>query len=399
MAVGTRRVPTRVGRYDLLERIGKGAIGSVYRARDAETGATVAVKVLTATLAGNPTLADRFEREFRSAARLDHPNMVLALDFGHEAGFTYLVTEFVDGKTLGKILKEQGALPEEHAVRIVTQVAQALHYAHKHRVIHRDVKPDNILVRADGLAKLADFGLAKDIDDDRGLTATAACLGTPHFMAPEQYAEAKTAGVASDVYSLGATLYSAVTGRVPFDGCASLIALARKVKGDIPSPREVVPGLSPQVDDAVRRAMSPDPAKRPASCLQFVKLLPAPGKAAGGLLKANRPPQERRAAARLAHVIGTICVIDTAAAGGGPDTEESWSATVRDVSAGGVGLVLARRFEPGTVFSLQLGGGGRAAGRSLPVRVKRVRAEDLGHWFHGCAFVRPLTEKELANLY
>jgi hypothetical protein len=154
------------------------------------------------------------------------------------------------------------------------------------------------------------------------------------------------------------------------------------------------------VDEAIRRAMSPDPAKRPASCLQLVKMLPTPGKGPGGLLtgKVSRPPQERRSGARLAHTVGTICVIDTAAAGGGPDTEESWSATVRDVSAGGVGLVLARRFEPGTVFTLQFEGHGKAAGRSLAVRVKRVKSEELGHWFHGCAFVKPLTEKELANL-
>ena len=392
--VPPRRHPAAVGRYDLLERIGKGGMGAVYRARDRETGATVAVKLLKADLTATQYLFDRFVQEFRAAAKLDHPNIVRVLELDRDGPQTFMAMEFVDGVGLGKQLAKQGRMPEGHAVRVVTQVAQALEYAHRHRVIHRDVKPDNILVRPDGLAKLADFGLAKDIDDDNDLTRTNRCLGTPHFMAPEQYVDAKTVGVPSDVYSLGATLYAAVTGAAPFGNVASLIALAQKVKGDIPSPRQLVPELSPALDEAVRRAMSPDPAARPASCLEFVKLLPPPADAPawGGPLAPVPIPaagRERRAAARRACVVATTCVIDTGLVAGGADAAEAWPAVVRNISAGGMGLVLARRFEPGTVFAVRMDGAVGKPPRDLVARVVNVRADGQAHWFHGCALAAP----------
>jgi serine/threonine protein kinase len=316
--------------------------------------------------------------------------------------------EYVEGRSLGKILSKVTRLPEGSAVRIVNQAAQGLHYAHKRRVIHRDVKPDNILVRPDGLAKLADFGLAKDFDDvgGGGLTRSAAALGTPHFMAPEQYADAKRAGVASDVYALGATLFMAVTGKPPFAGCGSLIALAKKARGDVPSPRELVPGLSEQIEAAIRKAMSPDPTKRPASCLEFVKLLPSPGlwdkdPAPGAAAPAGkqRSGKERRASVRRVCTVAATCVVDTDLFnGGGADAKEAWPAVVRDVSAGGLGVVLARRFEPGTLLAVEMEGGPRKKVRTMLVRVVRVQGEELGHWRHGCAFVTPPDDNDLGQL-
>jgi serine/threonine protein kinase len=394
---------TSVARYQLLEQIGGGGMGTVYRGRDPQTDTVVAVKVFAADLVADPVLLERFTREFNAAAKLEHPNVVRPLDFGTDGNVSYLVTEFVEGTTLGQMIDDQGRLTEEAAVRIITQVAQALQYAHERNVIHRDVKPDNILVRVDGMVKLADFGLAKDYDNDQALTRPASGLGTPHFMAPEQYQDAKHVDARSDVYSLGATLYSAVTGRVPFDGCASLVALARKVKGDMPSARELVPGLSPRVDAAIRKAMNPDKLMRPASCLEFFKLLagrrpvvsrprgPRTRSSAGGA----KLPTDRRVYVRHAVGLGASAAIDTAVCGG---SRELWPLVLQDASAAGVGVLLARRFESGTLLSIEVGQGPGAPGRSLPVRVVRVTSEPLGHWLHGCTFLTPLTEPELAAL-
>jgi serine/threonine protein kinase len=389
--------PTGIGRYEFLSKIGQGGMGSVYKARNSETGAVVAVKVLDVRLHENPELHYRFATEFRAACKLEHPNIVRAVEFGTDGDVSFLAAEFVDGIDLGQLIEQRGRLPEHEAVRIITQAAQALHYAHLARVIHRDVKPDNILVRADGMAKLADFGLAKDIDNDQDLTKPARGLGTPHFMAPEQYQDAKRAGAACDIYSLGATLYNAVTGRVPFEGCASLIALNKKVKGDIPSARELVPDLSPRVDAAIRKAMDPDPAKRPVSCLTFTKMLAIPSRSAAKEKPDAKPPAgaERRTSARVERHRGSRAVVDTGVHAGSGFCE-AWPLMIRDVSAGGVGLLMARRFEVGTEMSIEVGTGPKP--QSVAVRVVRVMPEGLGHWFHGCAFDKPLTPEQMSLL-
>jgi serine/threonine protein kinase len=401
---------TGVGPYVLTERLGKGGMGAVYKATRRETGQVVAVKILKPELAENSVLVGRFVQEFRAAARLDHPNIVRALDAGIDGAFAYLVMEFVEGRCLGRMLVRGNKLPEAAAIRLIAQVAQALDYAHRNRVIHRDVKPDNVMVRPDGLAKLADFGLAKDFDGNEELTRSCAALGTPHFMSPEQYANAKKAGVVSDVYSLGASLYNMVTGRLPFGTAPTIQALAQKVKGEVKPPRELVPELSVETDRAIRRAMSPDPGKRPANCLQFIKLLPglAPMVQAGGKSGSvkdtgsfpaiavvhtpapatTRPDgRERRQSVRRPCRQPTACTIDTDVFPGGTAGNETWPATVYDLSAQGVGLILARRFEPGTVFTIELEGGIRKQPRALTARVVRVQPDSFGHWFHGCTFV------------
>src|SRR4051795_6968990 len=195
-----------VGNYDLLEKIAEGGMGAIYRGRHRQTGQIVAVKIMPPHMASKPVLLKRFEQEFRAASRLDHPNIVRALDYGDDGSMPYLVMEFVDGESLGAKLDREGRMPEADAIRLVVQVAQGLHRAHKQGLIHRDVKPDNILVTADGQAKLADLGLVKTADADLNLTKTGRGLGTPHFMAPEQFRDAKNADPRCDVYSLGATL-------------------------------------------------------------------------------------------------------------------------------------------------------------------------------------------------
>jgi len=259
------------GNYELGQKIAEGGMGSVYRARHVGTGEQFAIKVLSAHLVANQVLLQRFEQEFRAAGKLDHPNIVRAIDYGVENGVPYLVMELVEGETLGQRVERGGRLGEAEAIRIALQVAQGLHQAHAQGIIHRDVKPDNILLTPTGEAKLADLGLVKDAEGDLNLTRTGRGLGTPHFMSPEQFRNAKHADVRCDIYSLAASLYMAVTGELPFRSCSPLDAWMKKINNDLPAPCQMVPTLSPRLDWAIRRGMSADPDKRPASCKEFAE--------------------------------------------------------------------------------------------------------------------------------
>jgi serine/threonine protein kinase len=394
-------------RYIIGEPIGCGGAGTVFRARDRNTGCPVAIKVLRCTVAENPVLHSRLAQEFRAATQLEHPNIVRALEIETDGVTSSLVYELVEGEDLGHKIDKNGPIAESEAVRIITQIAQALHYAHLRQVIHRDVKPDNILVLPDGRAKLTDFGLSKDYNHDMDLTRHASGLGTPHFMAPEQFANAKSAGITCDVYALGATLYNALTGRLPFHAKTNLAILSNKEKA-IPSVRAVKPAISEQVDRAIRKALDPDANKRPQSCLAFFKLLTARTRFDDELVAEELPdldnqpphsPSERRAWVRHRLEVGAYGSIDTAVFGGSEDTEEIWPLVVRDVSLGGIGVLLARRFEPGTELVIELGGGQPdIPPRKLQTRVVRVEPEVAGHWLHGCVFLTPLTEDELPAL-
>jgi serine/threonine protein kinase len=260
----------RVGNYDLVEKIAEGGMGTVYKGRHRTTGELVAIKLLAAHMTTNSTYLQRFQKEYTTAKALDHPNIVRALEQSFEGGRPYLVMEYVDGESLGQRLERAGRLPEEEAIRIIIEAAQGLERAHKQGLIHRDIKPDNIMLTRKGEVKLADLGLVKELDGDMNLTRTGRGLGTPHFMAPEQFRNAKHADVRCDVYSLGATLYMMVTGQMPFAALAPLEAWMKKVNNDLTPPRKLVPGLSERTNWAIRRSMDPNPEKRPNSCSEFV---------------------------------------------------------------------------------------------------------------------------------
>jgi serine/threonine protein kinase len=272
MKVDTLKGPMpSVGNYDLLDKIAEGGMGAIHRGRDRRSGEIVAIKIMPPHMAANPVLLKRFEQEFRAASRLDHPNIVRALDYGDSGSSPFLVMEFVDGESLGQKIERDGRMTESEAIRIIAQVAQGLHRAHKLGLVHRDVKPDNVLIRNDGVAKLADLGLVKEADTDLNLTRTGRGLGTPHFMAPEQFRNAKGADIRCDIYSLGATLYMMVTGELPFKSTGPLDAWMKKIQNELIEPREIVPGLSERVNWAILRAMSADAEKRPASCREFIE--------------------------------------------------------------------------------------------------------------------------------
>jgi serine/threonine protein kinase len=261
----------RVSSYDLIEAIAEGGMGTVYKGKHRDTGQIVAIKIVPEGMANNQTLLKRFEKEFRAASNLDHPNVVRALEYGVLGGRPYLVMEFVDGESLGQRIERDGRIPENEAVQIIALAAQGLHHAHKNGMIHRDIKPDNIMVTKDGQVKLADLGLVKEADNDINLTRTGRGLGTPHFMAPEQFRNAKNADVKCDIYSLGATLYQMVTGELPFRSLGPLDAWMKKINNELTPPRQIVPTLSERIDWAILRAMSADTEKRPDSCREFVE--------------------------------------------------------------------------------------------------------------------------------
>jgi serine/threonine protein kinase len=260
-----------IGNYDLLEKIGDGSMGCVYKARHWQTKEIVAIKVMHAHVARSPVLLKRFEQEFRIASKLDHPNVVRVLEYSANNDHPFLVMELVEGVSLGDKLDHDGAMTEEEAIRTIVQVAHGLHRAHRQGLIHRDVKPDNILVMPDGTAKLTDLGLAKDADAAADLTRTGRGLGTPDFMAPEQFRNAKNASIRCDVYSLGATLYQMLTGVLPFNEEEPVKAMMRKLRNDFRPARNVNPTITERTDWAVRRAMSADAEHRPASCREFVE--------------------------------------------------------------------------------------------------------------------------------
>lgn len=261
-----------IGNYVLIKKIAEGGMGSIFLGKSKTDDSYVAIKVMAAQYIHNPILVKRFEQEYRIAKKLEHPNLVRALEYGETEGKPFLVLEYVHGDSLGKILERQGRFDEMEAIRIIAQVANGLNRAHRDKLVHRDVKPDNILLTKNGVAKLTDMGLVKEkVSGDLNLTRSGRGLGTPNFMAPEQFRDAKNADERCDIYSLGATLYTLLTGELPYKSVNPLEAWMKKVQNELTPPREINPKISARTDWAIRRAMDCDPDVRPSTCREFVE--------------------------------------------------------------------------------------------------------------------------------
>ncbi|MGI8687229.1 MAG: protein kinase domain-containing protein [Thermomicrobiales bacterium] len=267
----------RIGeRYELRECIGIGGMARVYLAHDRVLNREVAVKILNPALAADPLFVERFRREAQAAAALNHPNIVTIYDTGTTDDTYFIVMEYVPGPNLKEIIRAHGPLPEGEALTIGAQVAAALGVAHAHHLIHRDIKPHNILRGPEGSAKVTDFGIARAAGASQ-LTATQTVMGTAHYLSPEQALHQPLDG-RSDLYSLGVVLYEALTGRVPFDG-DSLVAVAMSQVHDSPPPmRQIKPDISPRTEAVVMRALAKDPAARYQSAAEMgAALLAASG--------------------------------------------------------------------------------------------------------------------------
>ncbi|MEW2285135.1 protein kinase [Streptomyces sp. NPDC047841] len=273
------------GRYQLRDLLGSGAMGEVWRADDRLLGRPVAVKLLRTDEAAD---VERFRLEARTAGRLNHPNVVGVYDFGSHHGRLYLVMELVDGWSLAQERSLRGAVDPREAAVLAAQVASGLAAAHRQGVIHRDVKPANVMLSADRTAKIADFGIARFADEAAaGLTATGKIVGTADYLAPER-ALGRPAHPASDVYSLGCVLYELLTGRPPFRGTTPLAVVRQHVDAAPPPPVRLRPGVPQELSDYVLLLLAKEPAHRPTAD-QAADWLASYGRAA-------HPPAAHRAA-------------------------------------------------------------------------------------------------------
>ena len=253
----------RIGGYELLGRLGQGGMGAVFKARQVSMDRVVALKILPPKLAKDKSFVERFVREARSAAKLSHPNIVQGIDVGLAAGYHYFAMEFVDGETVKGLLRREGRLDEKRALEIVRGVAQGLEHAHSRGIIHRDIKPDNIMLARDGAVKLADLGLARSTDKPTTVTIAGTTLGTPHYMAPEHVRGDPNIDTRADIYALGATLYRMVTGQYPFDGPTSAAIMTKHVTDPAPSARETNMEVSRACSDLILHMMAKEPSGRP----------------------------------------------------------------------------------------------------------------------------------------
>ncbi|MFQ5859430.1 MAG: protein kinase [Anaerolineae bacterium] len=252
--------PVINGRYRLLDKVGEGGMAEVWRARDTALGRIVALKVLRTQYSSDPAFLARFRREAQAAANLTHPNIIDVFDIGEAGGRHYIVMEYVDGQDLRDLIRQQAPLSVDRALDLATQAAAAVAYAHRAGIVHRDVKPQNILVATNGHVKVTDFGIARAMSDV-SVTETGVVLGTAHYLAPEQVA-GDPATPASDVYALGVVLYEMLTGRTPFDADSS-IGVAMKRLQETPTPvQQLNPHVPASVAAVVNRAMAKDPAQR-----------------------------------------------------------------------------------------------------------------------------------------
>ena len=261
------------GRYEIEELVGHGGMSSVYKAHDTLLERHVALKILHEQYTGDDDFVERFKREARSVAQLQHPNIVTVIDRGEEDGRQYIVFEYIDGENLKECVVRKGRLGVDEALDVAIEAARGLSFAHEHGLVHRDVKPQNVLLNGDGRAKVTDFGIARTVDVD-GMTQTGTVFGTSNYIAPEQ-ASGQRVDAHSDVYSLGTVLYELLAGEVPFPG-ESFVAVAMKhVQEPAPNLLEARPEVPVRVAAAVDRALEKDPELRFPTMAAFAAELEA----------------------------------------------------------------------------------------------------------------------------
>ena len=245
-------------RYEVLEKIGTGGMSVVYRAKDHKLNRFVAIKVLKQEFSDNASFVSKFRVEAQAAAGLMHPNIVNVYDVGEEKGINYIVMELVDGITLKKYIEKKSRLSVKEAISIAIQVSMGLQAAHHARIIHRDIKPQNIIISKDGKVKITDFGIAKAATSN---TITSNVMGSVHYTSPEQ-ARGGYSDERSDIYSLGITIFEMLTGRVPFNGETTVAIAIKHIQSPMPSPREFVPEIPVSVEQIVLKCCEKSPDRR-----------------------------------------------------------------------------------------------------------------------------------------
>jgi len=250
------------GRYELEELVGSGGMSSVYRAHDQLLERKVALKILHERYGEDDEYVERFRREARAVAQLAHPNIVTVIDRGEDEGRQFIVFEYIDGENLKEVVERDGRLPLDEVVELGLEIASGLAFAHERGIVHRDVKPQNVLLNGDGKAKVTDFGIARTLDVEKGMTQTGTVLGTSDYIAPEQ-ASGQVVSRETDVYSLGVVLFELLTGCVPFKGESFVAVALQHVNEPPPSLLERRSETPPLLAELVDRALAKDPDDRP----------------------------------------------------------------------------------------------------------------------------------------
>jgi serine/threonine-protein kinase len=278
-----------LGRYRLLDKIGEGGMGAVYVAHDLELERQVAVKLLASNLVNDAEVVERFEREARLTAKLDHPNIVPIFDVGRHEGRPFLVMKLLGGDSLAGLLRQKGGLTSDETQRLIRQLAAGLDYIHAQGFIHRDVKSGNIFVAPDGLATILDFGILRPKSAAQGLTRTGMVMGTPHYMAPEQALGLKNVDHRVDLYALAVVLFECLTGTLPFEADSELRLIQMQAHAPPPDIIDRAPWISRPVADVVRRALAKRPEDRFGSGAELSKALDGAYRTSRG--HAAAPPQ------------------------------------------------------------------------------------------------------------
>ena len=260
------------GRYELFERVGEGGMSVVYKAKDKLLNRFVAIKILKPEFINDHKFIDSFRRESQAAASLSHPNIVNIYDVGREGNIHYIVMELIEGRTLSDYIKEQGAMSYPKVIALSKQIAAALAFAHKNHIIHRDVKPHNVMLTPNGTAKITDFGIAKAVNAATIVDNTDGIIGSVHYFSPEQarggYVDEK-----SDIYSLGIVMYEMLTGRVPFDGDNPVNIALMHINGEMVPPSKLVAGVPPALEHIIMKCTDKYPVNRFASAEELIEAL------------------------------------------------------------------------------------------------------------------------------
>ena len=370
-------------RYEIIKRLGSGGMADVFLARDRDLGREVAIKILYERYARDDEFVARFRREAQAAAGLNHPHIVSIYDRGEADGSYYIAMEYLEGKSLKDVIIEHGKLPPAQAISVAGQILQALQFAHDHNVIHRDIKPHNIVINGQGQVKVTDFGIAR-AGTSAKMTETGSILGTAQYLSPEQ-AKGKAVEQGSDLYSVGVVLYEMLTGQVPFEG-ENPVAIALKHLSDDPVPPQVlVPEIPDNLNMVVMRALAKDPRDRYQNAGEFLadldrvkKNLPVTAPAASDTDRTNVIPAAAAAAmmGRPANDARTMIqpAAEAGAAGGGKPSRRKWlylALVVAILALIGAGVFLLAFAQQGSVEVPNVVGMDQAQAENA------IRAQDL----------------------
>lgn len=385
--------PKTFGPFEVVAIIGRGATATVYKVRHKPTGKFAALKVCPGYAHLEEGAIERFQQEFTAIQPLQHPSVVRPLAMGKQDGVPYLVLEFVPGRNLAERLKESGALAAEETAAIFRPLADGLRYLHANGILHRDIKPSNIFLGVNNKAKLGDFGLLKNLNQSDHITRSRQAMGTIDYGAPEQFEDAKRVDHRCDIYSLAATLYTALTGKFPFGNGNALRIMQRKLLNQFVPLRLLLPTLDPAIDRLVNRCLQSNSQQRPGNCDEIIDVLGRwdthRDEAASGSEIALPKDQSGRGAERRAMVRFAVDLTATFV----PfhqNMRGRWEAAILDVSPAGVCLKTGRSVAVNSVLQVTLGR--RAASELVLVRwVKPAGDEAL---IAGCSFVRTLDRGE-----